>query len=163
MWIHSRKFNEEKNIITLDCKYIFSFLRSDGFNERLLNAELLIDHNFDYTFQMAAFQHEKITKNKSDFFIEKGRLTGKIFNYLERLLDSEYKTLHQDYSPAHLAITDSENQMFILNFDTESLNVNIIDGYPKSCFETDAELLLFEFNECLKNWVETKYQYWLQV
>ncbi|WPO83632.1 hypothetical protein SD427_04650 [Chryseobacterium sp. JJR-5R] len=112
---------------------------------------------------MTAFQHEKITKNKSDFFMEQGKLTGKIFNYLERLLDSEYKTLHQDYSPVHLAVTDSGNQMFILNFDKEFLNINIMDGYPRAYFETDAELLLFEFNEYLKNWVEKKYQDWLQV
>ncbi|MCJ8155448.1 hypothetical protein MKJ01_16950 [Chryseobacterium sp. SSA4.19] len=83
--------------------------------------------------------------------------------YLENLLNSEYKDLRQNYYPAQLAVTDSGNQTFILNFDTEFLNVNIINGYPKVCFETKAELLLFEFNEYLKNWVETKYQDWLQV
>lgn len=160
MWIYSRKFDEDKNRVTLNSDYIFSFLHRDGFNERLLLAELLIDDNFDYWLQMQGFQHEKITKNKSDFFLEKGDLPERILDYIERLIDSDIKSLKNHYDFITFVTSDCGAQHFLINLDY-TIDIDIIDGLPLEYFKTDAELLLFEFNEYMKAWIEEKYEAWL--
>lgn len=54
-------------MVTLNSDYIFLYSKYDGFCERLLAAELLIDHDFNFIFQMSAFEHEKIKTNNADF------------------------------------------------------------------------------------------------
>lgn len=161
MWIYTKRFDEDKNRVTLNSDYIFSYSKYDGFCERLLAAELLIDHDFNFIFQMSAFEHEKITKNNSNFFQERGELSGKIFDYFEKLIDLDVKGLRQDYNYITFDISDFGSQRFLINLD-QGLEISIRDGLPLGCFETETELLLFEFNEYMKAWVEEKYQAWLK-
>ncbi|MDR6920904.1 MULTISPECIES: hypothetical protein [Chryseobacterium] len=161
MWINSRKFDEDKNTVTLNGDYIFSFDTSDGFSERLLGAELLIDHDFNYIFRMKAFQHEKITKNGSDVYTEEGEVPETIFNYLEKLMDSDYQSLKQIYENVTFCMTDTGSQMFLMNW-AKPLYISITEGLPQEFFVSETEQLLFNFNQYLKKWVEEKYRNWLK-
>jgi len=161
MWINSRKFDEDKNTFTLNSDYIFSFDTSDGFSERLLGAELLIDHDFNYNFQMKAFRHEKITKNGSDVYTEEGKVPEAIFNYLEKLMDSDYQSLKQIYDNVTFCMTDTGSQTFLMSW-TKPLYISITEGLPQEFFVSESEQLLFNFNQYLKKWVEKKYRSWLK-
>ncbi|MGU3373590.1 hypothetical protein [Chryseobacterium sp. M5A1_1a] len=148
-------------MVTLNSGYIFSYSKFDGFCERLLAAELLVDQNFNFILQMRAFEHEKITKNGSNFFQESGELSGKIFDYFEQLIDLDVKSLKQNYDHITFVISDRGSQQFLINLD-QGIEVGIVDELPLEYFETETELLLFEFNEYMKTWVEEKYQAWIK-
>lgn len=153
MWTNSKVFDKDKNILVLKGDYIFSYTKFDGFCERLLGAEMLIDHDFNYIFQMEAFQHEKITINKSNFFIENGRLPEGIFTYLEQFLESDFQNLNESYEEKSFVMTDVGRQFFTINFDSQTFKrVEIINGLPIEYFQNETELLLFEFNEYLKEY-----------
>lgn len=160
MWIYSKRLDEDKNMVTLNSDYIFSYSKYDGFCERLLAAELLVDYDFNFIFQMKAFEHEKLTHNNSDFFLERGELSGKIFEYFEKLLYSDVKGLKQNYHYITFDISDFGSQKFLINLD-QGIEVDIREGLTLEYFETETELLLFEFNEYMKNWIEEKYKAWL--
>lgn len=100
MWIYSRKYIPEDDLIILNNDYLFSYIKGNGFGERLLNAELLIDRNLNLTIQMKAFQHEKLTSNKSDYFIEQGDIPFSIFDYFEKLSRSDHRSLNRNYAPS---------------------------------------------------------------
>lgn len=161
MRMNSRKFDEDKGIIILTPDYIFSFDTSDGLGERLLGAELLVDHDFNYIFHMKAFRHGKITKNTSDTYTEEGKVPEAIFNYLEKLMDSDYQSLKQIYEYVTFSMTDTGSQTFLMNW-TKPLYISITEGLPQEFFVSESEQLLFNFNQYLKKWVEEKYRNWLK-
>ena len=162
MWINPARFDKDQKKIILNSDYIFSFSKYDGFSYRLLTIQLLIDYDFNYILQMSVFEHENKTKNISNEFQEKGKLPEKIFDYLEILLDSDLKSLKQKYSFWDYDISDIGSQRFLINLG-DGIEVNINDGLPlEYYFITDLEVFLFDFNEYLKNWVEDKYQAWIQ-
>lgn len=148
-------------MVTLNGGYIFSYSKYDGFCERLLAAELLVDQNFNFILQMSAFEHEKITKNDSGFFQESGELSGKIFEYFEKLIDLDVKGLKQKYDHITFDICDRGSQQLLINLD-QGIEVSIVDELPLEYFKTETELLLFEFNEYMKNWIEEKYLTWIK-
>ncbi|WP_278379511.1 hypothetical protein [Chryseobacterium arthrosphaerae] len=159
-WIYSKRFDKDKKLVTLNSGYIFSFSKYEGFSYRLLAIEFLIDDDFNYLLQMSVAEHEDKAKNNSDLFQEKGRVPEKILDYLEILLDSDFKSLKQNYNFSDYDISDIGSQQFLINMD-EGIEVNIKEGLPVEYFETDVELFLFEFNEYMKKWVEEKYEAWI--
>ncbi|UEQ76151.1 hypothetical protein J8N07_21390 [Chryseobacterium arthrosphaerae] len=159
-WIYSKRFDKDKKLVTLNSGYIFSFSKYEGFSYRLLAIEFLIDDDFNYLLQMSVAEHEDKAKNNSDQFQEKGRVPEKILDYLEILLDSDFKSLKQNYNFSDYDISDIGSQQFLINMD-EGIEVNIKEGLPVEYFETDVELFLFEFNEYMKKWVEEKYEAWI--
>lgn len=100
---------------------------------------------------MSVAEHEDRAKNNSDLFQEKGRVPEKILDYLEILLDSDFKSLKQNYNFSDYDISDIGSQQFLINVD-EGIEVNIKEGLPVEYFETDVELFLFEFNQYMKKW-----------
>lgn len=160
MWIYSKRFDKDKKLVTLNSGYIFSFSKYEGFSYRLLAIEFLIDDDFNYLLQMSVAEHEDRAKNNSDLFQEKGRVPEKILDYLEILLDSDFKSLKQNYNFSDYDISDIGSQQFLINVD-EDIEVNIKEELPVEYFETDVELFLFEFNEYMKKWVEEKYEAWI--
>lgn len=157
-----RKFNEKLNKIILDEKYLFSFSSFDGFTERLLGAELLVDYDYNYELELSAFNHEKKTKNNSNSIIEKGKLPNKILQYLEDLLLSDYLSLKSNYDFETFDITDIGCQQYLFNLEKTTTNIHIIDGLPEEYFVSITEKKLFEFNNYLKKQIENKYQNWIK-
>lgn len=156
-----RYFNKEQNKIILDEKYLFAFTKSDGFTERLLTAEFVIDFNYEFTLELEASNHNKKTKNFSNTIIENGTITYEILNYFENLLESDYLTLKTVYNFETFSIDDIGGQQYLINLEKSTTNITIVNELPKTYFNTASEKILFEFNEYLKTWVELKYQNWL--
>ena len=156
------KFNEEENRIILDDKYLFAFNKFDGFTERLLVAQLTINYDYEYTLELSAFQHEKKTRNNSNFFSENGTLSGQLLIYLERLLESDYLTLKEIYDYETFQILDIGSQKYLINLEPKTTKIGIIDGLPEEYFKSNPEKILYEFNEFLKNWIEEKYTNWIE-
>ena len=157
-----RKYDAEEDRIVLDSKYLFAFTKTDGFSERLLRAQLLINYEYEYNLELKAFQHERKTNNHSDYSTEKGMVTGKLLDHFERLLLSDYLTLKKYYDFVTLQITDVGQQQYLINLEPKTVNINILDGLPEEYFKSETEKILYEFNEFLKNWIEEKYQYWIR-
>ncbi|WP_299163180.1 hypothetical protein [uncultured Tenacibaculum sp.] len=156
-----RKFDKELNTILLDDKYLFAYSKGDGFSHGLLSAEFVLDYEYNYTLELNAFQHNKITNNNSNSLIEKEKLTGRELELIENLLSSNYNSLKQEYDYEGLCITDIGSQQIFINLDKKTKYIHISDGLPIECFKTIAEKKLFELNEYFKEFVETKYTKWI--
>ncbi len=46
--LNIRMFNEEVGLVILDENYVFNYIYSDSFNERLLRADFVVDYQFNY-------------------------------------------------------------------------------------------------------------------
>lgn len=156
------KFDKELGTALLDEKYLFGYHKVDGFSHRLLSADFALDYDYNYTLRLKAFQHEAITTNNADFFIEEGKPTAKTIKLIESLLSSAYHTLKKEYVYEGLAITDIGMQGIGINLDKKTTFINIEDGLPIECFETPAEKKLYELNEYFKELIEKKYKNWLK-
>lgn len=156
-----RKFSEELNTILLDEKYLFAYSLSDGFTERLLRAEFVLDYNYNYTLEISAFKHQHITKNKSDKLIETSQLNGPLLEHIENLLSSDFNSLNQKYDHEGLAIMDIGMQQIFINLDKTTKYIEIMDDFPEDCFESPTEKILHELNEFFKHLVQQKYEDWV--
>ncbi len=156
-----RRFSEERNRILLDEKYLFAYSKSDGFSNRLLSAEFVIDYEYNYVLELLAFQHNTLTKNNSDTLIENGKITGKELKYIEDLLSADFNSLKRIYDYGGLSIDDIGSQQFFINLDKITKDIHIIDGLAIEYFKTEVEILLFNFNEYMKNSIEKKYEHWI--
>ncbi|MCT4665953.1 MAG: hypothetical protein N4A45_12050 [Flavobacteriales bacterium] len=156
-----RKFDKEQNTILLDDQYLFAFSCSDGFSHRLLSAEFVLDYDYNYTLELSAFQHSKLTSNNSDSFVEKEQLNGKKLELVEGLLSSNFNSLKQEYTCEGLAITDIGSQQIFINLDKKTKYIHIINGLPIEYFSTDTEKKLFQLNEYFKELIQVKYQKWI--
>ncbi|OYU79011.1 MAG: hypothetical protein CFE23_15990 [Flavobacterium sp. BFFFF1] len=156
-----RKLDNVLNKILLSDKYLFAYTTTDGFTERLLGAELVVDYDFNYKLELRAFDHVKKTKNNSDTIMESGVLPKKIMEYLENLLHSNYLSLKSNYDYETVFISGTGMQQYLLNLEKTTTNIHITDGLPEEYFKTDTEKLLFNFNAFLKKYVEDKYNNWL--
>lgn len=157
-----RKFSEEHNRLLLDEEYLFAYSMFDGFSGRLLNAEFVVDYAYNYVLELKAFQHSKITTNKSDVLVETGKIEGRELKYMEDLLSGDFNTLKRIYDYEGLSIDDIGSQQFLINLDTITKDVHVSDGLSCECFKTDIELLLFDFNEYMKTLIESKYESWIR-
>lgn len=156
-----RRFNESENRIDLDENILFNYIKLDGFNERLLSADLRIDYNFNYGLILEAFQHSKLTKNKSDKIFLEGSLPDNIKIEIETILFGNYSSLKSLYNYETFAITDVGGFDFYFNIDNVTTNIGIEGGLPKEYFETEIEESLYSLNQTLANWIEEKYMNWL--
>ena len=156
-----RKYNNELKTILLDEQYLFAYSKSDGFSHRLLGAELVVDYDYNYVLELNAFNHEQITKNESNVFIEKGILKGLMLKHIEKLLSSDFNSLKQLYDYEGLAITDIGSQQIFINLDKTTKYIEILDGLSIECFESQPEKILFELNEYFKSLIVDKYTSWI--
>ncbi len=154
-----RSYDKELNTILLDDQYLFAYSNFDGFSTRNLNAEFFVDYN--YTLELSAFKHKKITKNNSDNFIENGILNELSLEYIEKLLSTDFNSLKQKYQYEGFATTDIGSQQILINFDKITKYIDILDGLPIEFFKTPAEEKLFQLNEYFKEFIEIKYKNWI--
>jgi hypothetical protein len=155
------KYSEKHSQVLLDEKYLFAYLKSDGFSERLLNATFLMDYNYNYVLEFNAFSHDKITINQSDNFIEKGTIEGTELKFIETLLSADYHSLKRSYDYEGLSIDDIGSQSIFINLDEITKDIHIISGLAIENFKTEVEKLLFNFNEYMKSSIEMKYDNWI--
>ncbi|WP_430413234.1 hypothetical protein [Kordia sp.] len=118
----------------------------------------VVGYNYNYTLELSAFDHEKITKNNSDNFVEKGNLIGERLELIETMLSSNFTALKQEYHYEGLAITGIGSQQIFINLDKITKYVHILDELPIEYFKTPVEKKLFEFNEHFKTFIELKYK-----
>ena len=156
-----RQYDEERKTLTLDEQYLFAYHKGDGFSHRLLNADFLLDYEYNYTLKLEAFQHKRITTNKSDFLIEKGQLEGKELEFIENLLSADYDNLKKGYDYDGLSITDIGMQQVFINLGKKTKYVWIMEGLSIESFKTPVEKKLYELNEHFKELIETKYNKWI--
>lgn len=156
-----RKYCKERNTIVLDNQYLFAYSKSDGFSERLLSAEFVVDYNYNYVLELDAFNHKHITNNQSNVLTEKGTLKGLELQHIEKLLSADFNSLKQLYDYEHLAITDIGSQQIFINLDKTTKYIQILDGLPIDYFNTQTENILFELNEYFKTLIEMKYSRWI--
>ncbi len=156
-----RKYNEIKNLTELNENILFNYIYSDGFNERLLNADLRIDFNYDFSLFLNAFQHSEVTKNKSDQLKLNGKIPQEIILLVEQIIFGNYCLLKKRYDYETFSITDVEVQFFLFNIDDSTTNITIEGNLPHDYFKTSIEKKLFELNEYLKKWIDKKYQEWM--
>ena len=146
----------------MDEQYLFAYTHSDGFSGRLLNADFVIDYDYNFTLELSAFSHRNKTKNNSNQFIETGQISEITRTHIENLLSADFNSLKKEYTPNELAITDAGMQQVFINLDKITKYIYILDGYPKSCFKTHTEQLLYALNEYFKIRIENTYQNWLK-
>jgi hypothetical protein len=156
-----RIFDKELNTLLLDSKYLFAYSNNDGFSNRLLTTEFVLDYDYNYTLELNAFQHDKITNNNSNSFVEKEKLKGRVLELIEGLLSSNYNSLKQAYNYEGFEISDIGSQQIFINLDKKTKYIHVSDGLPIDCFHTVAEKKLFELNEYFKELIEKKYTKWL--
>ncbi|MGS2727972.1 hypothetical protein ACU8DI_15305 [Psychroserpens sp. BH13MA-6] len=144
----------------MDENYLFAYSCGDGFSSRGLTFEYLVDYDCNYELELSVNAHEKKTKNNSDKIIEKGVLAGDELLLIEKLLSSDYNSLKQIYDYEGLDITDIGIQQIFINLDKTTKYVEILDGLPIECFESEVELLLFELNKYMLNKSEIMYENW---
>ncbi|MCB9034023.1 MAG: hypothetical protein H6553_09310 [Chitinophagales bacterium] len=156
-----RKYSEEHNTILLDAQYLFAYCFSDGFSRRSLSADFLVNYNYNYVLELNAFDHQKITKNNSDCYIEKGILKGRILELIENLLASDFNTLQQEYKEENFAICDIGSQQFFINLDSITKYIHITDGLPVDYFKSSTEKKLYKLNKYFKALIETRYNNWI--
>jgi hypothetical protein len=156
-----RKYNKEEDRIILDDKYLFAFTKSDGFNDRLLGAELVISYDYEYIFELNAFNHEKITNNNSNSLFLEGTVSGELLKHFENLLNAEYLKLKRYYDYETFIIDDIGGQQYLINLDEKTTNIHIVDGLPEEYFKSETEKILYKFNCFLKNWCDQEYHNWI--
>ncbi|RZJ99275.1 MAG: hypothetical protein EOO46_22630, partial [Flavobacterium sp.] len=130
-----RKFNHELKGVNLDEKYALAFSMFDGFSHRLLAAQLTIDWNCYYFLEMESFENRC---KEVRLYTEEGALPRDVLNFFERLMESEYVSLKRSYQPEHLSIDDVGRQQFLLNFDSQTICIEIMDGLPKEYFQSET-------------------------
>ncbi|MFM2387561.1 MAG: hypothetical protein RL660_2318 [Bacteroidota bacterium] len=155
-----RKFNEKLNKIDLDEKYFFAFTNTDGFTPRLLQAQLVVDYDYNFELELSAFMHEDKTVNKSNSITEKGKLPKQLLQCLEDLLMSDYLSLKSNYDFETFIITGTGHQQYLFSLEKTTTNIDIVDGLPEEYFQSISEKKLFAFNEYLKELTANKYQNW---
>ncbi len=156
-----RTYYKTLNTLLLDEQYLFAYSKSDGFSHRLLEAEFVVDYDYNYLLELKAFNHRQLTKNESNIFVEQGTLKGLKLKHIENLLSSDFNSLKQKYEYEDLAIADIGSQQIFINLDKTTKYIHILDGLTIDYFETPVEQKLFELNEYLKNLIETKYNNWI--
>ncbi|MET7037833.1 hypothetical protein [Elizabethkingia miricola] len=159
--LNIRMFNEEVGLVILDENYVFNYIYSDGFNERLLRADFVVDYQFNYRLKLEAFMHTTLTKNKSSYIIYEGKLDEENKKRIEDIIYGDYKNLKSVYNYEYFVMTDVEQQLLLFNIDHNTTNVFIEGNLPEEYFSTTIEKQLFCFNNNLKKKIERLYTDWL--
>lgn len=153
-----RSYDNDLKRIILDEQYLFTFMMHDGFSDRSLKAEILIDYEYNLTlhFRCNVPTSKKYVFEEFEELVQE-KASSEIISFLEKLLKIEYLKLKDNYWYETFTIDDIGGQQFLINFNSPTFNIHIVDGLPKEYFKTLAEEHLYLFNEHLKNWIETKY------
>lgn len=144
----------------LDNRFAFAFISFDGFTSRLLSKQFTIDWNYNFILEMESFE----CRNKTNpLFREEGKLSDESRIYFEKLMESNYKSLNRSYYNDKLFFTGRGDQEYLLNFESETINISIESGLPIDYFKTETEKLLYTFNKHLYKITEEKYKDWVIV
>ena len=146
-----RKYDSDKQKILLDDKYLFSYTYSDGFTERLLAVEFVIDFGYRCKIQVKAF-------NQQSFYKEFEVIPEPIFSYMEQLLNADYNSLKPYYDYITIGIDDMGGSQLLINIDAETIETGVLNGLPEVYFVTPIEKLLFVFNKYMKDFFEGIYK-----
>lgn len=149
------------NTLTLHQDYIFAYAAFDGFSARLLRGEFLVDHHYNYTLELNAFQHQDKTHNHSNTFLETGQVQGQELAWIEKLLLADWESLEASYDDKSPEMTDVGSQQVFINFCGHNRCIHIVEAPNPSCFESPAEQILMALDAHFKEWIEQKYRDWL--
>jgi len=134
-----RKFDNEKQKVLLNKEYLFAYSADDGFSERLLHEEIIIDFEYRCIVKVRAF-------NKMPFYRELETIPEPISSYMEQLLNSDYNSLKSYYDYITFGIDDIGGSQLLINIDIETMETGVLNGLPNSYFETPVDKLLYAFN-----------------
>jgi hypothetical protein len=148
-----RKYNEEKELIQLDEKYFFAFSKDNGFSFDLFGAELVIDHGFNYEFEMSVFGKEP--------YIEKGIAPPIIQDYLEDLIVLDYSLLKLSYDYNHPGRNGQGGSQLLINIEEDSTNILFAEEPIIEHFKNPTEQFFYSFYQFLSNWIEEKHRSWI--
>ncbi len=158
MTFNPRRYDENLKRIILNERYLFSFLTHDGFSHRSLRVEFLVDYDYNMTVFLSC-NKPSLNENNYEIFKESSeeKASPELIVLFESLLATNYKQLKNGYDYETLAISNIGAQQLLINFDSPTINVHILDGLPEIYFQTPAEKQLFLFNEYMKHLALTKY------
>jgi hypothetical protein len=158
---------DENGYFVLDDGYIMSYSHRDGFSERLLSIDVLIDQNFELTMYHQCFKlGNEYQKTERDFqfklTVKKNPLEVSLF--LEKIIFKEDIILKNYYGFDGVSMDDNPEQLYLFagNKKTKSISINGLIPLTEEFFSTSSEKEFLKFHVFIKNWTNSIYDKYVQ-
>lgn len=154
---------DEKGYFILDESYFMSYSHHDGFTERLLSIDLLIDKNFELNLFHQCFKlGSHYAKSDDDFHFKKtvNEIPYEIFSFLENIMTPDAIDLKDNYDFEGFQMDDIPSQLYLFNSSakTKAISINGLLPLTGEFFTTDIEKKFLKFHIFIKEWTNKIYE-----
>lgn len=152
----------KNKVLQLGENEIFGFTYADGFTQRLLSMEMVVDKDYDYEIYFRSA--DKLTNSKVHYdnryfeFTLKGHLPVEIEDLVEELVQTK-RLSKQLSSPPASDMDDLSEQQYIFKNGAEQVFIDMHDAVDSEDFTSVIEQKFLDLHRALLEWTEKTYTF----